>query len=229
MTDPKKTGGKKSLENLAKLTLDRFGIGARASRTIGDLQWLPAQSYSIQRDSTRDTWHAGHTSALLSDDVVVIAGTQTGGVWLLTPALIPTYRQGHSGVCLSNDWDNPDVASLSYGPDGSTQVYVGCANASALVLIELQPVLGGMVHLRTTNIPLPFAGSINAIAVLGQSRRIVLATTFGVWWSPIPNPVNIPASYAWQMGLNLPFGVYSGLAAGPNDSIAVAEIGRAHV
>lgn len=217
--------GHRSLETLAKLRADRLGIGLRAGRTVSDLRWRPAQSYAIQRDDTREVWHAGHVSALLSDGFVVIAGTQTGGVWLLTPVNLPNYRQGHSAVPLSDGWDTPDISSLAYGPDGTQQIYVGCGSAS-LILLELKPVLGGMLLDRTTAIPLNVFGEVLAITVMAQPRRIVLATTSGVWWSAIPAAVNNAAAYSWQMGQNLPFNSYSGLAAGPGESVAAAAWGN---
>ncbi len=93
------SGGRRSLDNLEKLAEKRLEsiVVRRASRAIGEIRWLPAQSYAIQRDDYRETWHAGHVSALLSDGNQVIAGAQTGGVWLLTPNIAPHYRQGHAG------------------------------------------------------------------------------------------------------------------------------------
>jgi hypothetical protein len=225
MAEPRKPGGRRSLENLANLRASRLGIAARSGRTISDLQWRLAQSYAIQRDDRREFWHAGHVSAILSDGFIVIAGAQTGGVWLLTPVNIPHYRQGHQAVPLSDEWDAPDVLSLAYGPEGHTQVYVGGTGVAALVVLEFQPVLGGMVHQRTTNIPLPGFFDIYAIVVFTQPRRIVIATSSGVWWSTIPAAVNDAASYTWQMGQNLPGGTYSGLAAGQGESVAAAAYG----
>src|SRR5688572_27070096 len=91
-------GGRRSLEILEKLAEKRLGsiVERRASRAIGEIRWLPAQSYSIHRDpinNNREVWHAGHVSALLSDGNQVVAGAQTGGVWLLTPHVSPHYRQ----------------------------------------------------------------------------------------------------------------------------------------
>lgn len=216
--------GHRSLEALAKLRADRLALGLRAGRTVSELHWRPAQSYAIQRDDRREVWHAGHVSALLSDGFVVIAGTQTGGVWLLTPVNLPNYRQGHRAVPLSDAWDTPDITCLAYGPDGTQQVYVGCGS-TALILLELKPVLGGMLLDQTTAIPLNATGDVLAIAVLTQLRRVVLATSTGVWWSAIPAAANDAAAYAWQMGRNLPFGSYSGLAAGPDESVAAAAWG----
>src|SRR5439155_7875002 len=100
---------------LASLYEDRIGaVGrARASRAISDLAWQPAQAYGIERDDVRTVWHAGHVEALLSNGHSVIAGSQTGGVWVLTPTPQPTFIAGHMGTPLSDLWDQPDVTSLA--------------------------------------------------------------------------------------------------------------------
>lgn len=226
MGDERVPGPRRSLQTLETLRLTQAGFEPRAGRTIGDLRWRPAQSYSIQRDDRREVWHAGHVSALLSDDFIVIAGTQTGGVWLLTPVVTPHFRQGHQAVPLSDSWDTPDVSCLAYGPDGSQQVFVGCGSGWTIPLIELKTILGGMEHVRTTNIPIPVSG-VSTIVVFPQPRRIVIATSVGVWWSPVPTPASNAAGYSWQMGQGLPSASFSGLAAGPGESVAAAVSGVA--
>jgi len=65
-------------------------------------QWRPAQSYGIQMDAQRTIWHAGHVSAIVSDGTHVVAGTHTGGAWLISPSIEPSYRDGYRGVTLSD-------------------------------------------------------------------------------------------------------------------------------
>ncbi len=218
-------GGRRSLETLAKLRISRFGPEYRASRSIGDLRWLPAQSYAIQRDQVREVWHAGHISALVSDDHVVVAGTQTGGLWLLTPVVMPHFRQGHQAVCLSDAWDSPNVTAMAYGPGGENEIFVGVDGGGALLLVQLESVLGGRTHLRTTSLPLPGTGAVAAIAVFSQPRRVVIADGFGVWWSPIPAQVDQISGYVWQLAENLPILICSGLAPGPGESVVAAAFG----
>jgi hypothetical protein len=185
---------------------------------ITDLQWRPAQSYSIQREPTRQVWHAGHVSALLSDGNYVIAGTQTGGVWLLTPVVQPSYRDGHRATPLSNDWTFPDVSSLAYGPDARTQVFVGCASTDLLYFLQLRPLVGSVELERKTEIPLPFKATVFGIAILGPLSTIegqwqlVLATSNGVWWANVPNAPHNAGAYHWSLAEGLPDGPYSGIA-----------------
>ena len=185
---------------------------------VTDLSWLPAQSYALQLDGGRESWHAGHVSALLSDGTYVIAGTQTGGVWLLNPSLQPTYSSGHRATPLSNDWETPDISALAYGPEGKTQVYVGTANSNLLFFVELKPGLGEMTLDRVMRIPLPSTLTVFAIAIAqGQepaahSRpRIVLACST-VYSGPIYQ-IRLPTQRIhWQSAQGSPPGPISGLA-----------------
>jgi len=228
---PTLSGSARSLQFLDFVTKDRFrvGIAPRASRTIGELEWFPAQTQAIEIDpveSPRTIWHAGHINALLSNNAVIVAGAQTGGVWLINPVPIPSYRDGDQAICLSDDWDNPDINCLAYGPDSATQVFVGGNATSLLILLELIEVTGAMVPGQTTAIPLPVSCNINAIVVQKDQRRIVLATDSGVWWSPLPPTLNNTAAYSWQQAQGLPFGSFSGVAVGPEGSIIVAAWGQ---
>ncbi len=222
------TGGRRSMAILERLRKDRIGsqTDVRAGRTISDLRWLPAQSYAIQREPTREIWHAGHVSAILSDDNIVIVGTQTGGVWLINPSIQPHFRQGHQAFSLSNDWDAPDVTCLAYGPAGNEQVFAGGADSYVLVLIELKTLLGAMELRQTTSIPLPSSATIYGIAIVPDPHRIVIATASGVWWSALPATISNASQYAWQMAQGLPAGTYSGIAVGPSGSVAVSAWGN---
>lgn len=225
--DPIRTGGHRSLEILRELADARSrAVGTqRASRVISDLNWQRAQSYAIQRDDFRTVWHAGHVNALLTNDVDVIAATQTGGVWLLKKSIDgPSALAGYTGTSLSDEWDAPDDCCLAWGPE-STQVFVG-TTASVIFLLEFDTVLGGHLSMKqSTILPVPFAGT-SKIVTLANPNRIVVTAGGGVWWSPIPRPATNLSGYDWQMAQGLPgFATYSGLAAGPGASVAVAKYG----
>jgi hypothetical protein len=113
----------------------------------------------------RQSWYAGYVSALLSDGTYVVAGAQTGGVWLLNPSLQPTYGGGHRATPLSEDWETQDISALAYGPDGKTQVYVGTANNDLPFILELKQGPGEMTLDRVTRISLPSAMTVFAIAI----------------------------------------------------------------
>ncbi|MEO7271400.1 MAG: hypothetical protein ABIX28_07290 [Vicinamibacterales bacterium] len=223
------TGGSRSLETLEELGYARikaFGT-SRASRAVSDLAWNRAQSYAIQRDDARSIWHAGHVTAILSNDVDVIAATQTGGLWLLNSIVGPSPLAGYTGVPLSEQWDTPDISALSWGVEAS-QVFVG-TNADALYLVEFDTALGGHLTLRqSTILPLPFKGA-SAIVTLANPARVVVATASpyggGVWWSPIPNPPSSASGYDWHLAEGLDGARYTSLAAGPGESVVAAGSG----
>jgi hypothetical protein len=217
-------GGLRSLGVLADLARERakaFGLG-RASRAVGELSWQSAQAYGIERDDTRVVWHAGHVEAILSNGHSVVAGSQTGGVWLLTPTLQPTYLSGHAGTCLSDAWDQPDVTSLAFGPDGPRQVFAGFTGGDSLVLLEFDIVSGAMVFKTSTAIALPVAGYAYAIVTLANPRCVIIAGTQGVWWSPVPVKASDVAGYVWKQGRQLPPATFSGLAIGSGPSVTAA-------
>ena len=223
--NPIRTGGHRSLEILRELADARISaLGAqRASRAVSDLSWQRAQSYAIQRDDFRTVWHAGHVTALLTNDVDVIAATQTGGVWLLKSINGPTALAGYTGTPLSDAWDAPDDSCLAWGPE-RTQVFVG-TSAQAIFLLEFETALGGHLTLtQSTTLPVPFTKA-SAIVTLTNPRRIVVGTNTGIWWSPIPQPATNLSGYAWQEGQELPTAKVTGLAVGPGGSVATAKSG----
>ena len=222
-------GGRRSLGILSDLVTERVrGIGlVRASRTVGELFWQPAQAYGIERDDTRDVWHAGHVEAVLSNGHSVIAGSQTGGVWLLTPTLQPTFIAGHDGTCLSDSWDQPDVTNLAFGPDGPGQVFAGFSGGQALFLMEFDIVSGAMIFKRNTTLVLPVAGYVYAIVTMVNPRCVIIAGDQGVWWSAIPTNANDVAGYFWKPGRQLPPAWFSGLAVGSGGSVTAAVFPQA--
>jgi hypothetical protein len=215
-------GGLRSEAILTSITRDRFRSVARerASRTIGDLRWLPAQAGSIQLDDQRTTWNTGNVSAVLSDGTAVVAGTQTGGVWLINPIPSPSFRGGYPATPLSDRWANSGVSSLAYGPDGTQHVFVGCQKTDSLMLLELQAVTGAVIVRQTDlAIPLPSRTTVYSIVVIENPRRIVIGTEHGVLWSDIPAATIDVDSYDWKAAEGLPKGPAGALARGLGVSI----------
>ena len=191
-----------------RYTLDRARFGglasAPASRSIGDLQWRPAQSGSIARDDQRRTWHSGNVSAVISNGHAVVAGAQTGGVWVINPIVGPTYRDGYRATSLSDNWTTPNVRSLAFGPDGAQHVYAGVGRADCLFLLEFDIVMGGLYPKQTdVKIPLPSTMSVYAIVVLENPRRVVIGSDEGIFWSEVPASVLDVGSYLWQSAAGL--------------------------
>jgi hypothetical protein len=219
------TGGIRSLAILSDLAGNRLAsIGSQgSSRAVGLLGWQRAQSYGIQIDDIRTVWHAGHISALLTNGVDVIAANQTGGVWLLSSIISPTPLAGFTGRALTDSIDTPDVTCLAWGAN-RTQVFVG-TSADAMFLLEFETASGHLDFKQSTVLPVDFSTAVS-IVVLTNPDRIVVATSFGVWWSPVPGTASNAAAYAWQQAQGLPFQSYTGLAAGPEASVAVAAFGH---
>jgi hypothetical protein len=219
------SGGRLSSEILQVLDRSRFGglAAGRASRTKGDLEWRPAQVGSIQRDDQRATWQTGNVQAVLCDGQAIIAGAQTGGVWLINPIPSPSFRDGYRAIPLSDRWDTPNVRSLAYGPDGPQHVFVGCGEADSLFLIEFQAVPGALVVKQSDlMIALPLRTTVNAIVVINSPRRIVVGTMSGALWSDIPASVHDVAGYSWQPAAGLPLGECGALAHGPGTSVVAS-------
>ena len=175
------------------------------------VQWKQANPLAIEIDANANAWHSGRVNDVLAlDSNRLVVGTDTGGVWLVSTTAIP----------LSNNWDNPDIKCLAFGPDGPEHIYAGCGGNGALFeadAADFQP----LSTWRQRPIP-EQAGAIYRIGIVKGSRRIVLACANGVWWSPIPPAPTRNANYAWRQAQELPSLAYSSLAVGPNDTIAVA-------
>ncbi len=169
--------------------------------------WTPYNTRGIAPSAdpggTGSVHIGGHVNAVIAlgaRDVLV--GTDTGGVWHLAPTPGVDNVRAYP---LSDDWDNPDVLCLTAGPDGDGHAYAGCRSLSE----SLPLVYTGMpvVYEAAPNSPGSWApildsvgfGSVYGIGI-ADGRRIVAATTSGVWWSAIPlpgTPLNSRA-YSWQ-------------------------------
>ena len=156
------------------------------------LSWRLANPFGILHDREQNAWHAGHVEDVLTlPGGDVIAGTQTGGVWLL--------RQNGESTCLTDDWDTPDITCLEKGPDSPYHVYA----AAGSVLYENRAS-----NLRGwSRIDPPSTGAvINSLAVLIGARRIMAACNNGLFWADIPTPGQ-PLTYTWRQATGIPNGV----------------------
>jgi hypothetical protein len=192
--------------------------------------------FAIELDAQQLRWHSGHVNAVLSEGATAIVGTQTGGVWLVNPLSgTSPITQQYQAIPLSNDWDNPDVNSLAYVPGLTSEFFAGCALGGALYHVELDVTLGAMLPRRSTRIPLPFSADIVQVLVIAGVERIVLATSNGIWWSPIPQPASDGTQYSFSRANGLPapnpylepdleLG-FSGVTEGPDQTVVAAAWG----
>lgn len=198
------------------------------------VNWELANPYGIQLDDQGTQWHAGHVNDLLelSDETAVVVASDSGGVWLLTDS-------GDLAIALSREWDSPDIHCLARGPDGVSHIYAGGMSHTGIsqgesygpvtggeagdqgALYVTDPSAGAPLLAPWSSIPLPGIGVVRRIVTLtGATRRIVLATSNGIWWSPIPTTSGA-SGYSWRQAINLPVtnGDFFGLALGPSDSL----------
>lgn len=189
------------------------------------LRWSLVNPYGIQVDSGADAWHAGRVNDVLPlASGAVLAASDMGGVWLISSA--------GSAVCLSDDWNQPDILSLAQGPDGAAHVFAGGVKSGYLGLYETDasqpfPLFNWLKVLGPSGGP----GVIYHVLAVPSLRRLILSTDDGVWWSPIPAPGTgisedgFRVGYDWKRALGLPgrqgaaYPTYRGLALGPNDTI----------
>jgi hypothetical protein len=187
----------------------------------GSIRWKQANPSAILIEAgEKDAWNAGRVLDVLPlSNGAILVGSDGGGVWSVanTGAALP----------LSNDWDDPDVNCLERGPNGINHFYAGCGLKGTLFESDPSTAFFGFIDLHSVPIVNSArnafnTGSIYRIAVLKDTRRIVLACQNGVFWATIPDA---GANYTFQQVSTLPVGAYSGVAAGPNNSVAVAALG----
>ena len=114
------TGADHELKERLKLLANKgeiMNLTTAALPNDPSVQWEQANTYAIEMDANANAWHSGRVNDVLAlDSSSVVVGTDTGGVWLVSTTTIP----------LSNNWDNPDIKCLAFGPDGPEHIYAGC-------------------------------------------------------------------------------------------------------
>jgi hypothetical protein len=206
----------------------REGVRLAGTHVVADLAWRPTGNFAIERDQQQLYWHSGRVNAVLSEGSVAVVGTDTGGVWVVNPlrGTGPITNQ-YQAIPLSDDWDDPDVASLAYAPGSTSEFFAGCSGGT-LHYVELDVALGALLPRRSTRIPLAFdPDGIQQVLVLAGTERIVLATSEGIWWSPIPRPATNATQYSWSRanGLPIPDARFSGLTEGVEQKVVAAAWG----
>lgn len=207
------------------------------------LYWHQADTQSILIDDQRDVWHAGIVKDILVTvpNGTVLVATDSGGVWSVSDT--------GTGIPLL-DADKPDMWCLAPGPDGEQHIYAGGVGLYETDVSDSLPLLAWN-EIPLTDINNNAIGTVYRMVVSAVTRRIVLATSSGVYWSeikaapvsdgcvagclaalfgikskPAPRP-----PYVWTPAKGLPSGGYSGAAMGPRTgyretpSVAVAAWG----
>jgi hypothetical protein len=149
----------------------------------------------------------GHLNAVIAlGDRDLLVGADTGGVWHLAPTA--GVADNVRAFPLSDDWENPDILCLAHGPDGTGHAFAGCRTlteklpdryTSLPVVYEAAPTSPGVWRVVMDGSAF---GSVYGIGV-AEGRRLVVATSTGVWWSQLPDP-HVPARarvFSWQAAL----------------------------
>src|SRR6266851_2112386 len=88
------------------------------------LSWQLANGLGVLWNDSIGQWRGGHVNDVLDiSTVAVLAASDTGGVWLLSPGV---------GVPLSLDWGTPDTTTLCRGPQGHYHYLAGGATTDGL-------------------------------------------------------------------------------------------------
>ena len=243
--------GQEVIDGLGATVTNKFPVpqpvpGPPLFQTIN---WVQANPWGIQMapvnppaDPMAGPWWAGHVECALvlaPPAGSLLAGTNGGGVWLLgTPNEYGTVQ----GQPLTDDWeDTPFINALCQGPGDPQHVYAAAWGLKRGSLRETAiPVAGGPRSIYKWNeIALPaalaslstaaYAPAVTQIAVTSTApRRIVIASTAGLYWAEIPAP---GGPYLWNQvttmanGSPFPSGAYLGLTVGAQDRIITAATG----
>lgn len=184
------------------------------------MPWALANPYGILVDEENDAWHTGRINAVLpiagTQDFLV--GSDTGGVWACYPSDAATKP-------LSNDWADPDISTLTQGPDPSL-VFAGTKNGTLYVSDVSGGGTGPLGGFRPAELAYangsPVApGRIWTIVFEPTTGRLVLACEGGLFWADMPGPGRDLVCHA-AVGATGPF---SDVALGPAGQLIAAARG----
>ncbi|HEV7780911.1 MAG TPA: hypothetical protein VGO58_06575 [Chitinophagaceae bacterium] len=192
---------------------------AQLSPLVAINGWGLLNPYGIDRSSNR--WESGRVNDVLEIDGAtnsVLAIADMGGVWWLRSG-------GNWAVSLSNNWSSPDMFSLAKGINANHYFAGGVKAGTSVEGALYQTDFTGQAPLLLPwkEIPLPFVGTIYKILVQESTRKIILGTQNGIWWSYIPTRSD-GSGYSFTRAL-FPAGcnmIVNDLAAGPDNSFIIS-------
>lgn len=156
------------------------------------LTWNLHNAHGILHSTDNGDYWAGRVNDFVElDQNGLLVAAEMGGIWWLTRSV---------GVSLSKEWENPDMQCIAKGAS-NTSFFAGGYQAN-------NPNLGALyitdnsampeVLTRWHPVPLPAGiGSVNDILVVSERNLIVLATSSGIWSSPIPTTPG-GAGFSWS-------------------------------
>jgi hypothetical protein len=151
------------------------------------LNWTNLTPYGIAQNAAQNAWHSGRAMDVVDyQDGSVLVGSEMGGVWWA--------NQNGESACLTDNLDDPDINAIERGPDGEHHIYFA---TNANLYESRGPRLASPVR-----IPLPMGAKfVKDIAILNGARRIIIGCDNGVFWSGIPNPLQVVRSYTWRQAI----------------------------
>lgn len=222
------------------------------------ISWVPVNQWGIQRDPTvgenpTDTdplagpWWAGHVNCALvlgpadtAESGSVLAGTDGGGVWRI---LQTTDEVGElQAQPLTDDWeDTPQIIALCQGPDDPQHVYAaawglkrGSLRETSVVendfhsIYQWREITPPQVAYPSTDYYAPAITQVAVTRGAAAPKRIVVASTGGLYWADIPAP---GGAYLWNQvtlmadGTPLSVESFSGVTIGAHDRVIASAWG----
>ena len=174
------------------------------------LGWQQAHRFAVLKDSglgdsglgglnyAPERWDSGAVNAVVADGRTAIAGTRSGGVWLINPEFSAAPQtQNFPAESLSYGWESRAIAALEWGPERPRFVFA--ATSRELFLLEFQTRLGGLDYVGATALVRHSGmGAIRGLTYLDQHRVLVAATNQGVWWTKVPLDARQVTPYRWE-------------------------------
>lgn len=141
------------------------------------VQWHQAAAGAILIDENKNFWETGRINDVaVTFRGTLLVGADSGGVWAIGAG-------GGTATALSDDWDNPDIRCVRFGPDGDDHVF---AAGGALHVTDPSAAVPLFNWHEITSIAALAPGTIYSMAVLRAPRRIVVACDAGLLWAEIP-------------------------------------------
>ncbi|HKV99918.1 MAG TPA: hypothetical protein VJN96_08840 [Vicinamibacterales bacterium] len=187
---------------------------------MNPLAWSLVTPYAVRMPG--NFYYSGRSMDVLTYKNAVVVATGHGGVWVVNKDT--SFLDGYQTTSLA-DLADPDTQCLANGPDGEAQVYLGCSRT--LYYLDLVMGMHGPEAAVVAAIPFPggIAPTVYRIVVHKTERRIVVATSAGVWWSQIPPHPPHVSGYAWHPAKGLPAGPVAGLCTRSGDNVHAAMFG----
>lgn len=170
------------------------------------LNWKPVNGRGIERPDGA-SW-SGHANDVLRTGNALVVASHTGGVWI--------FPDGEQARNVSQGWGQPDVKRLVRGPSDQHILSVG----RGIYVTDWTTA-----HLRWWK-PVTMPAEVGEVfdgVYVAERNTVVLADDIGVHYATWPASPDDP--WEWTQVPVLQRGRFSGIAIGPNDTVAAGYWG----